>query len=270
MRRLVATLLFGLGSIVAARAEVANCIQISSVPFVITQQGTHCLKSDLATSMSSGTAITVNNHNVIIDLNGYKLGGLGAGENTNAIGISASGRQNVTIRNGTIRGFRINVYFDGAGSSGHIIENIRSESARGASIALTGSNSVVRNNLVNGTGLPGKTDAYGITLAGENISVLGNIINGVTASQIVRGIAAFEATAVIVDGNEIRGLQGNLKFGVSLDGPRHVIRNNTIVNSVAGSYGISADPGSGCIDNVISNFAIPLTGCAYSTGNATY
>src|SRR5687767_10729805 len=72
---------------------------ITSVPTVITSQGTWCLDRDLSTSASSGRAIEIMVNNVTIDCNHFKLGNLGAGTTTGAGGIVALERLNVTIRN---------------------------------------------------------------------------------------------------------------------------------------------------------------------------
>ena len=89
-----------------ARAETVNCTPITTLPAVITVQGVYCFKGNLATAMASGNAIDIQTNNVVLDLNGFKLGGLSAGLGTNTFGIYALDRQNITIRNGTIRGFR--------------------------------------------------------------------------------------------------------------------------------------------------------------------
>ena len=60
-----------------------NCTGfITSVPAVISTQGTWCLKQDLATAIASGNAISVNANNVTLDCNDFKLGGLAAGAGT--------------------------------------------------------------------------------------------------------------------------------------------------------------------------------------------
>ena len=110
----------------SARAEVTDCLEITVVPVTIMVQGVHCLKSDKASGAPSGTMIEIQANNVTIDLNSFKLDGLGASTGTNAIGIFAQDHKNITIRNGSISGFRIGVLLDqGAGtSSGHLLEDL--------------------------------------------------------------------------------------------------------------------------------------------------
>jgi hypothetical protein len=95
------------------QAETTNCTAITSVPYTISVPGIYCLTGNLETAMTEGHAITINVNNVVIDLNGRKLGGGAAGAGTSAYGIYASGRENITIKNGTIRGFKAGVYLFG-------------------------------------------------------------------------------------------------------------------------------------------------------------
>ncbi len=83
-----------------AQAETMNCTPITALPAVITVQGIYCFTADLATAMTSGNAIDIQTSNVVLDLNGFKLGGLGAGLGTLANGIVASDRQTSRSRTG--------------------------------------------------------------------------------------------------------------------------------------------------------------------------
>jgi hypothetical protein len=98
-------------------AETEDCTNITTLPLTITVQGVYCLKQDLATNIASGNAITIATNNVTIDFNGFKLGGLAAGPNTQANGVAAENRQNITLRNGNIRGFRSGVRINGSSLS---------------------------------------------------------------------------------------------------------------------------------------------------------
>src|SRR4249920_1444376 len=74
-----------------------NCTGfITSLPATISTQGTWCLKQDLATAVTTGSAILINTNNVTIDCNDFKLGGLGAGLATLANGIYSLNRVNAT------------------------------------------------------------------------------------------------------------------------------------------------------------------------------
>ena len=83
-----------------ARAETVNCTPITALPAIITVQGIYCFTGNLSTAITSGSAIDIQTNNVVLDLNGFKLGGLGAGLGTNAVGIHALDRQNPPSRTG--------------------------------------------------------------------------------------------------------------------------------------------------------------------------
>src|SRR5262245_18005116 len=59
---------------VPGRAETVNCTPLTSLPAVISVSGIHCLTGDLSTSMTSGIAVEITANNVILDLNGFRLG----------------------------------------------------------------------------------------------------------------------------------------------------------------------------------------------------
>jgi hypothetical protein len=69
------------------QAETVNCTAITALPYTISTQGVYCLTGNLSTGMTSGSAITIATNNVVLDLNGFKIGGLAAGPDTNATGI---------------------------------------------------------------------------------------------------------------------------------------------------------------------------------------
>lgn len=229
-----------------ARAEVQDCTEITALPAVIAQQGVHCLKADLSTTAASGNAITVNANNVIIEMNGYKLGGLGGGPTTVARGIYALDRQNVTIRNGAIRGFQYGIFLDASGagkSGGHVVEDTRIEGARNGGVLIEGSNVIVRNNFVFNTGSVGQTsNAIGIQVfGGTDTAILGNVVTNVTSFVP--------------------------SFAISTETVRAIIQDNKL-STPSGVYGIFANGSSdACVDNTILGFGTPLSGCSLSVGN---
>ena len=110
-----ALILLALALFAARPADAAesydNCNNtISSLPAVIATQGTWCFKGDLATAITSGSAITVNTNNVTIDCNNFKLGGLAAGLGTSTYGIFANNRFNISVRHCNVRGFYVGIF----------------------------------------------------------------------------------------------------------------------------------------------------------------
>jgi hypothetical protein len=137
---------------VAARAEITNCTEIVAVPATLTVPGIYCFKRDLATSQTTGTAITVLNNSITIDMNGFKLGGLTAGPETVATGIKVFNWKNFTLRNGTIRGFAFGLTItDNGSSSGHLVEDVAFDENTYAAAWVVGSNFIFRNNRITKT-----------------------------------------------------------------------------------------------------------------------
>ena len=138
------------------QAETTNCTAITSVPYTITAPGIYCLTGNLETAMTRGHAITIDTNNVVIDLNGRKLGGGSAGPGTGAYGIYSMQRKNITIKNGTIRGFKIGVFLGDSSpyttSQGHIIEDIRADMNTYVGFWVDGRGNIIRNNQVVDTG----------------------------------------------------------------------------------------------------------------------
>lgn len=170
-----------------ARAETINCTAITTVPAVITLPGLYCLTASLTSSVATGPIIDIQANNVTLDLNGFRLAGLAAGPGTNAIGIYATNRQNITIRNGTVRGFLQGILLTCPApctSWGHLVEDIRADNNFYIGMQVLGIGVVVRNNQVVTTG--GSTangansNTYGIYVSGLGSRVLNNEIIRVT------------------------------------------------------------------------------------------
>jgi hypothetical protein len=202
-----------------AQAETVNCTAITVLPAVITVQGVYCLKGNLQTGMTSGNAIDIQTNNVVLDLNGFKLGGLSAGLGTNTFGIYAIDRQNITIKNGTVRGFRqAIVLLDSGASQGHLVEDIRADQNTEAGIQVAGSGNIIRNNQVVSTG--GTTifgpvaSSYGIYVAGEGPRVLNNdVVN-------TKGTGFGLGDAIFFTGTVSGGLAVNNRISVADHGIR--------------------------------------------------
>ena len=165
-RSFVPLLLLGLvGGPHPVQAETINCTPITAAPFIITAPGIYCLTQDIATNLAAGAAITIDANNVVLDLNGHRLGNLAAGAGTEARGVEAVGRKNLAIKNGTVRGFfsgiHINDSFPFTTSQGHVIEDIRADLNTGLGIVVAGRGNLIRNNQVVATG--------GSTLSGVNV-----------------------------------------------------------------------------------------------------
>lgn len=273
-----------LASAPAARAAESydNCSGvISSLPAIITTQGTWCMKSDIATAMTSGSAISVQANNVTIDCNGFKLGGLAAGLNTATYGIEAMNRNNVTVRNCTIRGFYWGVVLSSA-VGGYLVENNRFDGNTSSALLAFGEGSTIRDNQVLHTGGSTQFNEYltsGIHASGTSHIVrnqvldvsaqpgeLGNVAYGIRLDNAIGGLIAENVVADVY-----RASPGSAR-SIYVYGSRGVtIRDNAITAATNGETTgiICPDDDSVALGNTLAQFDTPLSACL-DGGNIVY
>jgi hypothetical protein len=208
-RALALSFLFALGLILlagVAAAETINCTAVTAVPFTISVPGVYCLTADM-NSAAQGAAITVDADDVLLDLNGHQLSESGVAPNS---GITVLPHRNVTIRNGTIRGFLDGVVIQTDNNTnvsfGHIVEDLRVE--RGAvGIFVQADRSIIRNNLVLDIGVGARTtkvSAFGIQVEGNRNRVLTNdVIRLVGIANPSYGIDIASGVSNMVAGNRV-------------------------------------------------------------------
>jgi len=263
-----------------ARAETYHTCSgfIDALPAVISTQGTWCLRADLATTITGGQAISIAANNVTIDCNGFKLGGLGGGQATDAIGVFAENQLNATVRGCTVRGFRHGVLIAGFGG-GHLVERNRLDGNRVTGIEVHGDGSMVRDNLVFDTGNSFlQSSIFGIAAA-DGVDVRDNVVDGVAPFS---GHANAVVTGIFLQGNTRGAVVGNRVGGLVSVGTGHArgIYNNssqavTIADNILvgddrpGGIGIRCTSTEGVArDNVVLRFADAVQGCT-SVGNTT-
>ena len=245
---------------------------ITSLPAVISTQGTWCMDKDLATNVGSGTALSITTNNVILDCNDYKLGGLSAGTGSIATGVGAVDRSNITVRNCNIRGFLVGLALDGIVGGGHVVEGNRFDGNTFVGLRVEGSGSMVRCNLVNDTGgstANGVLNAYGLWITGD-VDVIDNTITGVsksTSSGIVNGIAAVDADGATIAGNRLHGLLGGAGTAIAgiqdYSATRVIYRNNHLAHLTGATATglLCGSAGSVALGNAINSFTTGLSGC---------
>lgn len=141
---------------------------------------------------TTGDAITVATSYVSIDLKGFELAGAQIPSST-SYGIRAYGQSDITIRNGSLRGFYNAISLDGAvnTSRNHLVENLRIYYAQYNVPRVSGQTSIVRSNEI---GLGGTTSQG--------------------SSPTITGIAVFGSRNV-VEKNEIAGwVTGSSSVGI--------------------------------------------------------
>ena len=275
----LAAVLCALGSS-PLHAETTDCTPISYLPYTITTQGVYCLTGNLNTAIATGNAITVDTNNVIIDLNGWKLGDLAAGPATQANGIYALQRKNITIKNGTIRGFQRGIFLQDytphTTSQAHLIEDIRADLNTLSGISVYGQGSIVRRNVVVATGIPSNTSlcgAFGIETAGPGVRVLNNDVSETRAGLCqAAGISVKYADGSMIRDNRVSGVSApSGSWGILVSNSDDVVaRANDI--SDPGELGLTITIGGGIyMDNLVTGASVnPYSGTATSAGGRNY
>jgi hypothetical protein len=228
----------------AARAdETLICNRyITVIPFTISAPGHYCFATNIGTHISTGNAITIDSDYVLLDLNGFALDGTAAGTGTNANGIFAYDHRQVTVRNGTVRGFFNGVQLGtgGPGAAAITVERMRVDRTMGAiAVRGLGNGHVVRDNVVTNSGgstVPGETNGVGISVYGG-----ADIVNNVVTHTV-----------------------GDSPFGFDVTGGIQTVINNRVVDSGLGGIGCDALPVSQQYlrDNIVVSTPIPYgTSC---------
>lgn len=268
----------------AFAANSDKCTAITSVPFTISAGGSYCLTSDLIapSTFTSGTAITVAADNVTVDLGGYTLSNLPAGLATKAIGILALTQNNVTVQNGTVRGFYIGIQLSGvsgtaANSSGHLVQNVRADSNRVIAIQVLGLGSVARQNQVLHTGgstVNGIGFTVGLQVGGDGAEALDNSVvdtvpppsTGEASAILINAQNNF--SGAIAEGNRVANF-GTLQAGVAGISTGAAAFHTLIVNNRVSNFGqgIVFSASGGYRDNITINVTFAYQGGIDSGNN---
>ena len=256
-------------------AETTQCTAITSLPTVISSQGVYCLKRNFFPRITSGHAIEINANNVTIDLNGFRLKGRN-GASTEANGIYADQRQNITIKNGIVQGFKNAIYLrDGiphTTSKNHRIEGVLVQHSSVSGIQVFGYGSIVRGNRVINLGRNGTCGAYGISVAGPSTRVVDNDVSDARSGQCqATGILMKYADGGVIRDNRVDGVSsGNAtgSWGIAVDNSdRVVVRGNDIADP--GEQGLSYSFATGGIymDNLVTGATVQaFSGTATDAG----
>jgi hypothetical protein len=225
---------------------------ITAVPYVISAQGHYCFDRNLSTAIPSGNAITINSDFVVLDLNNFKLGGGGAGPNTQTNGVYALNHRNITIRNGNIRGFFRAIFLDdnsGSGTSGgsYLVENVVADQNTFHGIEFVGTGAVIRNNQVVSNGGSALSDATGNQCmgvyfkAGAGAQIIDNTILDVKSGTALGGMGYGIYSSgghVTVEHNLVTGasMDDTSQTGIRVDPPSASVQALVMNNRVMGVY----------------------------------
>jgi hypothetical protein len=194
---------------------------MTSLPYTITAPGIYCL--DRSTNVG-GTGITIEANDVTVDLKGYTL-------EVTAAGVVSSGRSNITVRNGTIRGGDFGVALRGSAGAGHVVERMRVEASSESGIVVHGRGGVVRNNVVIGVGDSRSGDKSGISVGlGAGIRVSDNEVLDMRPSAPGEG-GPIDLPGVPAGGDAPMPGPGQVDAITVADAPGAVIERNVVSNT---------------------------------------
>jgi hypothetical protein len=260
MRRGILALAFALAVVWATAGLAAgptgwgggSCHEITAFPAIITGPGVYCLSFKyIDFPLTQGALITVDSDDVVLDLNGATLDGTPNVTGVFSYGVRSFNRRNVTVRNGTIKGFNYAVYLlnflgerDPRPSVNLVVEDIRAIRNRTGAFLVVGHDSTIRNNYIAGTG--NSTDpavvptTWAIWAGGWGLRIIHNDIHNTRPNAGIGGEA----------------------YAIYLAGAREaVVVNNRITDAGFGISGLGPTPSWGKYrDNVTVNVAVPYTG----------
>lgn len=250
------------------------CWPILRVPRTISHAGHYCLLRNVSTDVPTGFAITIAADDVVLDLGGRILDGSAAGPATEAVGIGAVGRSNITIRNGSVRGFLAGIQLTDQGTShGHVIEGVTAERNTSRGIEAEGAGLRIRGNHVRQTGgsaSPLGTRAYGILLRAPESVVLDNEITGTSGSgSFVYGIWATGSHGLTIEDNRVenRALPAGYSFGILLPFSFDVLVANNRITRFSEGVNFSSNSTGKYRDNLTAGVLLPFTGTGTDAGN---
>ena len=243
----------------AASDEVRT--PISSLPFTINSSGSYYLTGNL--TVISGHGISLTASNVTIDFMGFTIASQETGV---ARGISLNGRENVTIKNGTILGFGNGIYSEQETERNIQIDSMRILNSVDRGVTIRGSGHQITNSIVDGSGGIGLS--LGINTANiiSGMKVRNNTVSN-NGSGIIVGSGSFvsknnvysnDASAIVATGpscfieenniynNSFGSGSNSFSAGVKVKSDS-LVRGNTIDNN--GHQGIYVEDDDSLIDN---------------------
>jgi hypothetical protein len=228
-----------------------SCREVTGFPANLSAPGVYCLSFKyIDFPLTSGALITISADNVVLDLNGATLDGTPKAS-AFSWGVRAYGHSNITVRNGTIRGFNYGISLTAPlgyvtrvrPSHSFLVENVRFIENRTAGIEVIGYDSVIRGNYVTHTG--GSADpglsgyAWGIIAAGDGLRI---VDNDVTHTHVNTAHSGGQTTAIFLSG-----------------GGNAAVVNNRITEANFGIYSGGLNWGK-YRDNITVNVVTPYTG----------
>jgi len=230
-----------------------SCHEITAFPAIILGPGVYCLSFKyIDFPLTWGALITIASDDVVFDLNGATLDGTPNVTGVFSYGVRSFNRRNVTVRNGTIKGFNYAVHLmnitgeqrDPRPSVNFVVEDIQAIRNRSGAILVIGHDSTIRRNYIAGTGHSSDpavvATTWAIWAAGWGLRVIDNDVHNTRPN----------------------GSGGGDAYAIYLAGVwEAVVVNNRITDAGFGLFGQGPTATWGKYrDNVTVNVGTPYTG----------
>ena len=248
-------------------AETVLGAAIDKLPVTISRQGVYHFTKDLTFDTLSGIAVNIAANDVVIDLNAHVLVST-SGSNSTSTGIYCDKFNRVTVKNGSVRGFRFGVTLvsDGARVTDLIVGN-----NFGRGIGIAGNNvQILRNSVCNTGGAPSASfpSAVGISLTGTYGTVIDNDVQNTFATDLTTnyadGILLGGCSNVVLSNNRVLDVEpsvptnGGVSTGIAADSTAPsdnlIFLNNIVVTTQTG-FDLSGGSSGKYGDNTTSNIS---------------
>jgi hypothetical protein len=243
---------------------------IDTLPAVISTPGVWCLRKDVGTGIATGTALSIAANNVTLDCNGFRVGGLAGGPDSQAWGIASTALA-TTIRGCSVRGFAVGIR---PGGHGALVEDNRLEGTTAIGIWVGGDAALVRRNRLLDIG--GRADPASAIVSEDvdRVELRDNEIDGVASTGAsVQGFALVGGVGHLVAGNTLRGLVPGTESpagGIVLSGATAIVAGNQLESPSSNGAALSCTDTENIVrDNSMLGFAsgIAGSGCNDDGGN---
>ncbi len=229
------------GATMKTLLQMAPATPIDSAPFTITAPGAYVLTSNL---VSSGHGLVIQSDNVTVDLNGFALTSTGGGSFYGVYleGTGARTVNQVSVRNGSLRGFQTGIWLSRA--SGCRFEQVNVLASGSYGVLFYGGYGACDGNQFTACNVIG-SGGLGLYLSGNGSSASGNVFEECCVSgcadkgvQIYRGAGKCE-------GNRFAGciIHDNGGYGLIVSGGLATDVRDCLVGD-NGSSGIRFDNSS--------------------------
>jgi hypothetical protein len=260
-------LVHALTAVLLLVATVEAGTAIKKVPFTIDKAGHYEVTKDLKLTAASGAAIDITVSGVTLDLGGHLLVCTATADDTNsAIGIQCVGVSDITVRNGTVRGFLKGVELKGGVDSGRVlVEDLEVTNCGRTAIDVTAYLAEVRRCSIRDTGFVTNAiagDIWGIVVTARTSIITGNqVVNIKGTGQTLRAIQTQGYTSSTIAGNYVTNPVGTPGFfGIAIfNGTANFATDNVTAHFTYGILFANGAPGK-YRDNLTAGCTTPFSG----------